>query len=145
MAPSSKCLTCGLCNFTPRLIINSNALNERLRSDYGGAAIAAAAEVKEMLSELSKDYQGYSSEIARLQLEIRLLSSQQQHLKEYESKLRSLVSPIRKLPNEIILIIFDLVSQNNRMREDPGSEDSPLWPDDEDGLTVKPALVLSSV
>ncbi|KAE9389791.1 hypothetical protein BT96DRAFT_1002891 [Gymnopus androsaceus JB14] len=117
MAPSSKCLTCGLCNFTPRLIITSDALNERLRSDYGGAAIAAAAE-----------------------LEIRLLSSQQQHLKEYESKLRSLVSPIRKLPNEIMLIIFDLVSQNNRMREDPGSEDSPLWPDDEDGLTVKPAL-----
>ncbi|KAE9406509.1 hypothetical protein BT96DRAFT_795163, partial [Gymnopus androsaceus JB14] len=59
-------------------------------------------------------YQDYESEITRLQLQIAALSSRQRRLKVYEARLQNLAAPIQKLPNEILMLIFDLVSQDNR-------------------------------
>lgn len=140
MASSSRCATCGFTNFTPRLNVDTVSMNDRLRSDYGVAGVI------EQLFLLDKDYQDYSSEIARLQLQIRLLSSRQRQLKEYELKLRSLTSPIRKLPNEVLVSIFDHLCKDNRMQERPDlNHDRFKWPNGEDGSTDMPALVISSV
>ncbi|KAE9389798.1 hypothetical protein BT96DRAFT_780396, partial [Gymnopus androsaceus JB14] len=85
------------------------------------------------------------SEIDRLQLQIEALSSRQRQLKKYEWNLRSLLAPVRKLPNEVLMSIFNLVSQDNMLREYPQLKDSLLCPGGGDGLKIMPALVLSSI
>ncbi|KAE9402716.1 hypothetical protein BT96DRAFT_1017454 [Gymnopus androsaceus JB14] len=143
MAPS-KCPTCGTSNrFTPRLDLQSDAIRGRLCSDYDPAA---CAQIEETISLLDTEYQDCASEIARLQLEIEALLSRQRQLKECESKIRCLLSTssIRNLPNEILMFIFNLVSQDNLLRENR-ERFSDLWSNDGHGLTAMPTLVLSSV
>ncbi|KAE9395421.1 hypothetical protein BT96DRAFT_145850 [Gymnopus androsaceus JB14] len=141
MSPYSKCPTCGASNFTPRLDVDSDAMEERL------ADPSACPEIEETLSLLEEDYENCASEIARLQLQIQILSSRQQKSKACKSKLQSLLSPcsIQKLPTEILMSIFDLVSHDNQMRESPNLNSSQLWANSEDGPAAMPALVVSSV
>ncbi|KAE9402693.1 hypothetical protein BT96DRAFT_1017439 [Gymnopus androsaceus JB14] len=139
----SKCPTCGTSNFTPRLDLQSDFIRRRIFSDYDPAA---CTEIEETISLLDAEHQDCASEIVRLQLQIEALSSRQRQLKECESKFRCLLSPspIQKLPNEVLMSVFDLVSQDNLLREER-KRFSDLWPDGEHGLTAMPALVLSSI
>ncbi|KAE9406568.1 hypothetical protein BT96DRAFT_915275 [Gymnopus androsaceus JB14] len=141
MSLGFKCPTCGSYNFTMRIDVDSDAMKEELCAEYDPVS---CGEVEEMLSLIDKDYQRCAYEISRLQLQVEALSSRQRQLKAYESKLRYLVAPIRKLPSEILILIFNHVSQHNYFREYPSLK-SYLWRDGEDGLNAMPALVLSSV
>lgn len=141
--PGSKCPTCGISTFTPRLDLESSAFQERLLSDYDPTA---RGEIEAMVSLVDEEYKDCATEIERLQLRLQLLSSRQQQLKLCGLKLRSLLSPfpIRKLPNEVLMYVFDYISQDNLFQQERGWG-SDLWPGDENGLTTMPALVLSSV
>ncbi|KAF9072199.1 hypothetical protein BDP27DRAFT_1361261 [Rhodocollybia butyracea] len=140
-APTSKCFACGSTSFVPRINVDIHNINKRLRSDFGAAA---SEGVDEIISSLEKDYEDYASEISRLQLHIRFLSSQQRRVNEYQSKLRSLTSPFRKIPRETLLSIFEQVSQDNVVREYTNTA-SVLYKNVKDDLTATPALTLSAV
>ncbi|KAE9406518.1 hypothetical protein BT96DRAFT_810642, partial [Gymnopus androsaceus JB14] len=79
-------------------------MKDNIRADYDPTT---RPEIDEILSLLDKDYQDYESEITRLQLQVAALSSRKRRLKVYEAKLRNLAAPIRKLPNEMLMLIFD--------------------------------------
>lgn len=134
--PGSKCSACGT-SFTPRIDLESDAIRERLLSDYDPGA---REEIQVTVSLIEEDYRNCAIEIERLQL-------RQQQLKLCGLKLRSHLSPfpIRKLPNEVLMYVFDYVSQDNLFLEKRNLCPSDLWPGDEKGLTTMPALVLSSV
>ena len=140
--PGSKCPTCGT-SFRPRLDLESDAFQKRFLSDYDPTA---RGEIEAMVSLVDEEYQDCATEIEHLQLRIRLLSSRQHQLKRCGLKLRSLLSPspIRKLPNEILMYVFNYVSQDNLFQQECGWS-SGLWPGDENGLTTMPALLLSSI
>ncbi|KAE9406565.1 hypothetical protein BT96DRAFT_1014795 [Gymnopus androsaceus JB14] len=143
MAPFSS--TTSNFSFTPRVDLESDALKKRLdSSEYDPTA---CAEIEEMLSLLGKDRQDCVSVLAHLQAQVEALSSHLRQVQECESKLRPLLSPtpILQLPNELLMFIFDDVSQDNLLREHPRLKKSPLWQDGEDGLATMPALALSSV
>ncbi|KAE9402741.1 hypothetical protein BT96DRAFT_1017473 [Gymnopus androsaceus JB14] len=135
---SSKCPTCGtsLSNFTALQIEECGTL---LHSQSGPLDSPGVAETISLIDNCA-------SEIDRLQLQVEAFSSRQRQLKEYQVKLRSLVAPVRKVPNEVLMSIFNLVSQDNLLWEEQGLSSSlDLWPAGEYGLTTMPALVLSSV
>lgn len=142
MDTDPKCPTCGTRNSIPRLDLESKALQEILRSDDNPPS---CEEIKATMSLVDEEFQGCTAEITRLQLRIQSLSSRQQQLKHCWSNLRFRLSPspIRKLSNEVLMFVFDYVSQDNLLREDREVR-SRLWSDD-DGLASMPALVLSSV
>lgn len=119
-------------------------MKQKLRSGYDPAACAV---IKKTISLLEEDYQDCSSKIALLQLQIEALLSRQRQLKLYETKLQSRLSPFptEKVPNEVLMLVFNFASQDNLLREHRGLKDSPLWPNGEDGLVAKPAMALSSV
>ncbi|KAE9406579.1 hypothetical protein BT96DRAFT_1014799 [Gymnopus androsaceus JB14] len=133
----SNCPTCGTSNFSPRLDLEAEVMKDRFRSEYDPTS---CAEIKETLSLLDKDYEGYTSEITRLELQIRSLSSRLQ------LQVEALLFRQGQLPNEIIMSIFNYVSRNNLLRERRHSKKHSLrWLNRGDGLTAIPALVLSSV
>lgn len=134
--PASKCSACGT-SFTPRIDLESDTIRERLLSDYDPGA---REEIEATISLVEEDYRNCATEIERLHL-------RQQQLKLCGLKLQSHLSPspIRKLPNEVLMYAFDYVSQDNLFLEKRALSFSDLWPGDEKGLTSMPALVLSSV
>ncbi|KAE9402740.1 hypothetical protein BT96DRAFT_1017472 [Gymnopus androsaceus JB14] len=135
---SSKCPTCGTSNFTARFDLECGTLNDLLHSQSSPLDSTGVAGTISLIDNCA-------SEIDRLQLQVEAFSSRLRQLKEYQFKLRSLVAPVRKLPNEVLMSIFNLVSQDNALREYPFLKNSPLCPDGEHGLITMPALVLSSV
>ncbi|KAF9072061.1 hypothetical protein BDP27DRAFT_1184608, partial [Rhodocollybia butyracea] len=76
-------------------------------------------EVEEMLKDVDKDLEEYETEISLLQSRILYIKSQQTRLKEHVIDLRSLNSPIRKVPNEILFRIFDYACNKNLLQEFP--------------------------
>lgn len=121
----SKCTTCG--SFKPRLNPDSETIQNILLANYDFSALA---EIQETISLLDEDYQERASEITRLQL-------QQEESKLCQLNLRSLLppSPTQKLPNEVLMYIFNYVSQDNLLQR-------PFRRSD---LVYRPAMVLSSV
>ncbi|KAE9384624.1 hypothetical protein BT96DRAFT_791463, partial [Gymnopus androsaceus JB14] len=65
--------------------------------------------------EVEKDLRDCESEIHRLRSRIIFLQNQHRRLEEYKASLRFLVSPIRKLPNETTLCIFDYACDMNEL------------------------------
>lgn len=107
-------------------------------SDYDPGA---REEIEATVSLIEEEYQDCASEIKRLQL-------RQQQLKLCGLKLQSHLSPspIRKLPNEVLMHVFDFVSQDNLFLGQPDlCYYSNLWPNYEESITPMPALVLSSI
>ncbi|KAE9402714.1 hypothetical protein BT96DRAFT_918015 [Gymnopus androsaceus JB14] len=94
------------------------------------------------------DLQDYEADLMRLQSQILFIEEQQARLKVHRARLRSLTSPVRKIPNEILASIFDSVCAltPNLFRELPWSESqekvlseliSPM-------ITYLPALSISA-
>ncbi|KAE9389786.1 hypothetical protein BT96DRAFT_1002887 [Gymnopus androsaceus JB14] len=109
-------------NFTLRLDLEFDGINDLLHSESGPLDSARVAETISLIGNSTVEGVPVLKQV------------------------QSLVAPVRKLPNEVLMSIFNLVSQENLLREDRESSfSSDLWPDGEHGLTIVPALVLSGV
>ncbi|KAF9063704.1 hypothetical protein BDP27DRAFT_1451142 [Rhodocollybia butyracea] len=140
---------CAQCARTPQIRINlspaeiSKIYND-LRSDFGPFVIPPerVEEVKQMVALADKDIEDHYSEIARLHDQIMIIEAQKEQLEAQRAKLRALVSPMRKLPNEILLRILHHVcdSVGNRLFDidEEAGIDSPPIP-------YLPSMVVSSV
>ncbi|THU92385.1 hypothetical protein K435DRAFT_587227, partial [Dendrothele bispora CBS 962.96] len=62
--------------------------------------------VKPLLSDAEKDLADYNTEIARSNTAISTLKYKRTLLERYLTNCRSLLSPIRRLPPEILTLIF---------------------------------------
>ncbi|KAF9072055.1 hypothetical protein BDP27DRAFT_439856 [Rhodocollybia butyracea] len=131
---------------TPRTNIDAAGLLQRFRSEYGTATVDTK-EVTEMLNAVDKDFEDYETEILLLQSRILYIKTQQTRLKEHAVDLRYLNSPIRKVPNEILLRIFDYACYRNLLQEFPWSEEFKFSPSTPvvDPLKHLPAMSISSV
>ncbi|KAJ4482921.1 hypothetical protein C8J55DRAFT_510999 [Lentinula edodes] len=98
-APSGS----GYNGFQPEFNLDFGNLYKKLRSDFGPAARLKASE----LADIEKEIEDCDAELLWLQSHITFLRNHRRHLGEYKQCLHSLMSPIRKLPNELTLRIFD--------------------------------------
>ncbi|KAF9069489.1 hypothetical protein BDP27DRAFT_1186687, partial [Rhodocollybia butyracea] len=60
-----------------------------------------------ILQNVQRDLQDYESEIHRLESRSLFLKAQMERLQQYTSQVRSLLSPVRRVPDEILQSIFD--------------------------------------
>ncbi|KAF9069398.1 hypothetical protein BDP27DRAFT_1402626 [Rhodocollybia butyracea] len=141
-------VTCFRCRHTTtsRTNIDTAGLSQRFRLEYGPGAVDTN-QVTEMLKDVDKDLEDYESETLLLQSRILYIETQQTRLKKHAVDLRSLNAPIRKVPNEILLRIFDYACDMNLLREFPWSKDFKFLPS---SRTVEPfrhlpAMSISSV
>ncbi|KAF9069396.1 hypothetical protein BDP27DRAFT_1421034 [Rhodocollybia butyracea] len=112
---------------TPRTNIDTAGLSQRFRLECGPGAVDTS-QVTEMLKDVDKDLEDYESEILLLQSRILYIETQQTRLKKHAVDLRFLNSPMRKVPNETLLRIFDYACDMNFLQEYPWSKDFKFLP-----------------
>ncbi|KAF9066742.1 hypothetical protein BDP27DRAFT_1329972 [Rhodocollybia butyracea] len=146
-APADRviCFRCSQ-STTPRTNIDTLELSQRFRSEYGPSSVDTK-EIAEMLKAIDKDLEDYDSEILLLQSRILYIKTQQTRLKKHAVDLRSLNSPIRRVPNEILLRIFDYACDTNLLQEFPWNKDFKFPPSTPivDPYEHLPAMSISSV
>ncbi|KAF9064914.1 hypothetical protein BDP27DRAFT_1425311 [Rhodocollybia butyracea] len=93
----------------PKLCEQANIINE-LCLEFGPFVVSRerAEELKRMLALADKDIEDHDSEVACLQKQLMLVQAKKQRLESQRDQLRSLLSPMRKLSNELLLHIFHL-------------------------------------
>ncbi|THV06940.1 hypothetical protein K435DRAFT_574269, partial [Dendrothele bispora CBS 962.96] len=64
------------------------------------------SEIKEMIRCAEDDLKAYRAEILRLKSKVMVLSTKSDLLEKHTTKIRSLLSPVRRLPNEVLGHIF---------------------------------------
>ncbi|KAE9399362.1 hypothetical protein BT96DRAFT_820689, partial [Gymnopus androsaceus JB14] len=89
-------------------------LRARWRSEHG-PAVHSEAETTAALADVDKDIEDCDAEVDRLQSQIIFIRNQRKRLEEYKTCLRFLRSPIRKIPNETLLRIFDFACDMNEI------------------------------
>ncbi|THU83260.1 hypothetical protein K435DRAFT_561145, partial [Dendrothele bispora CBS 962.96] len=62
--------------------------------------------VNQLLRDAESDFASYDAEIAQLEAAISVLRHKRKCLQDYVAKHRSLLAPIRRLPPEILSLIF---------------------------------------
>ncbi|KAF9072207.1 hypothetical protein BDP27DRAFT_1418359 [Rhodocollybia butyracea] len=89
-------------------------LDNKLWSEYGPFVVSPerAEELKEILALADNDIEMYASEVARIQEQLMVVQTKKERLETQRAKLRSLLSPMRKLSNEILLHIFKLATMH---------------------------------
>ncbi|KAE9406621.1 hypothetical protein BT96DRAFT_223414 [Gymnopus androsaceus JB14] len=115
---SSFCSRCKNPVFKPRINVNTAELYTKLRSEFG-TAVYRPQDVQEMLLLSDRDLENYESEIIRLKSQIFYVEAQKKRLQDYKVKLRSLMSPIRQLPNETLGRIFEFACNENLLQQYP--------------------------
>jgi hypothetical protein len=126
------CSSCGGNTFTPLVAVDSPGLHDRLRTEFGPASV----QPEEVASLLLEDYK---TEISRLTD----LIQEQEHLEQYATQLQSLLSPIRKVHDEILRHISDDCCEMNSFRIVDSYIRLPMHTSQ--SLRRKPAMVISSV
>ncbi|KAE9388657.1 hypothetical protein BT96DRAFT_980968 [Gymnopus androsaceus JB14] len=127
----------------PHAYADYSTILERLRWESGPASIPKPDEVTSVLLNVQRDLEEYEKEIHELPESGRsFLAEQQNRLGEIMLQAQSLLSPIRKIPDEILRRVFDDCYEKNHFEFDANKSKSGLAaPAAED----MPALVLSSV
>ncbi|THU82810.1 hypothetical protein K435DRAFT_690817, partial [Dendrothele bispora CBS 962.96] len=105
----TQCSKRGAPNFQPRVSINSDKIQQQLRS----LGFADRASVNELLNDAKKDFDDYDAEIARLEVAISVLKHKRRRLESHVAKYRSLLSPIRRLSPEVLGLVFLLHCQES--------------------------------
>ncbi|KAF9066391.1 hypothetical protein BDP27DRAFT_1423912 [Rhodocollybia butyracea] len=111
-----------------------SALENNLRFEFGPSVVTPqqGKELRMMLDLADKDIEGYMSEVARLEVR--------------RAKILALLSPMRKLPNETLLHIFELVCAKNLLRCHPWLPDEKTTPTKVTAvITFLPTMAISSV
>ncbi|THV01388.1 hypothetical protein K435DRAFT_655326, partial [Dendrothele bispora CBS 962.96] len=83
-------------------------LDNRLRSP-NACSTSDNAQVTELIDRAGTELTAYQTEIASLRSRIALLTRKHDMMKSHIEKARSLLAPVRKLPNEILVEIFMLL------------------------------------
>ncbi|GAV99726.1 hypothetical protein LENED_001204 [Lentinula edodes] len=102
-----------------RTIVDFPKVRERLRLEHGPAAQSPELLATQLHNveadqiDCDAEVHRLQSEIHHLQSHIAFLQNQQHHLADYKVCLHSLKSPIRRLPSEIMLLIFDFACDMN--------------------------------
>jgi hypothetical protein len=86
----------------------SQELKNILHTESGPASVQPE-EVASILQNIQRDLKDYEVEIYWLEQ----LRQEKEQLEEYATLLQSLLSPLRKVPDEILLEIFDLCCDTN--------------------------------
>ncbi|THU81797.1 hypothetical protein K435DRAFT_692804, partial [Dendrothele bispora CBS 962.96] len=97
------CSKCGSPSFHPRISIQTDEVLQQLRSSVG---FQDQAVVKPLLRDAEKDLLDYDTEIAQLEMAISVVKHKRTRLERYIANCRSLLSPIRRLPPEILTLVF---------------------------------------
>ncbi|KAE9389895.1 hypothetical protein BT96DRAFT_926270 [Gymnopus androsaceus JB14] len=127
----SLCSNCSKSLFTTRIPDNPSLIHEKLRWESGPASIPNPEEVLPIL-------QSAQQELEDCEMQIKILESRRQSLRNYTDQLQALLSPFRKVPDEILRRIFDDCCHMNLLGHfGPAKTRS--------AITDLPALVLSSV
>ncbi|KAE9410689.1 hypothetical protein BT96DRAFT_846380 [Gymnopus androsaceus JB14] len=102
------CPTCKQSNTTvPRVSESAVASMRQYLDSNKTVSPQQASEVAQLLKDTEKDIEDYSAEIARLETKIRSICNEVDFLQHYvEPWGRSILSPIRKLPLEVLHLIF---------------------------------------
>ncbi|KAJ3994444.1 hypothetical protein F5050DRAFT_515951 [Lentinula boryana] len=120
----------GYNGFQPQFDLNFADLYNNLRSEYGPTA-QSKVKMTNDIAQIETEIEDCEAEIHWLQSHITFLHNHSRHLDEYKTCLYSLMSPIRKLPNELTLRIFDYACGLNNLTSGQ--------------LKTMPALAISSV
>ncbi|KAJ3887785.1 hypothetical protein GG344DRAFT_16330, partial [Lentinula edodes] len=88
----------------------------------------------------AKDAAGYDVEASRLKSQLMYIEAQKKNLQDYTRKIRFLLSPIRRIPNEILIRIFEFACDTNWFTQKPS-----LYPQLDDQKSQLPALTVSAV
>ncbi|KAJ3898492.1 hypothetical protein F5879DRAFT_980309 [Lentinula edodes] len=100
--------------FQPRSRIGTQSLQEHLRSPCG-LSEKGLSEITQLVKVAEDDLDGYHAEILRLEARIVYLKSEHDRLVDHKSTLSSLLSPIHRLPNEIMIRIFTFSCDQNTL------------------------------
>ncbi|KAF9065197.1 hypothetical protein BDP27DRAFT_1332263 [Rhodocollybia butyracea] len=123
------CSACGGNTFIPRVV------GEKIQTE-SDPPFAQPDEVASILENIERDLENYEAEICRIRKE-------KGRLEHYAAQLRSLSSPFRKIPNEILRQILDDCCDMNSFRAVDLKRRLPTQT--AHALTSKPAMVVSSV
>ncbi|THV04323.1 hypothetical protein K435DRAFT_649450, partial [Dendrothele bispora CBS 962.96] len=101
------CPKCDSPIFHPRVLVDPDDLKifQRLR-DPAQATEEETFRVNQIIHDAERDFASYDAAIAQLEAAISVLKHKRQCLQDYVAKRRSLLSPIRRLPPEILSLIF---------------------------------------
>ncbi|KAF9019824.1 hypothetical protein BDP27DRAFT_1469497 [Rhodocollybia butyracea] len=142
------CSSYGGNTFAPRVVPDLPGLHNKLRTESGPASVQPD-EVASLLQNIQQDLEDYEAQIYPLER----LRQEKEHLERYATQLQFLLSPFRKVPDEILRRIFDDCCDTNSFqvfdcdRCDSNSSDSVDLEHSipTSALTSKPAMVVSSV
>ncbi|THV06945.1 hypothetical protein K435DRAFT_644376, partial [Dendrothele bispora CBS 962.96] len=87
-------------------------IQNRLRTDFNPSA-SQLSDIKEMIRCAEDDLKAYRAEILRLESKIVLLSTKSDLLEKHTEKIRSLLSPVRRIPNEVLGNIFSYCCESH--------------------------------
>ncbi|THU82284.1 hypothetical protein K435DRAFT_934072, partial [Dendrothele bispora CBS 962.96] len=110
MSFSSSTVLCGRCQAT--LVVDGPSLppvpQERLRN-HDIPSVTETSRITALLDQIEPDIARYESEIARLEDTLATLRARRDELKRYQGEYKTLLSPIRRMPKNILLEIFSIV------------------------------------
>ncbi|THV04354.1 hypothetical protein K435DRAFT_202202 [Dendrothele bispora CBS 962.96] len=106
-------ITCPQCDssiFHPRVMVDPDAddsakITQRLR-DPAQVTEEETVRANQILHDAESDFASYEAEIAQLEATISVLKHKRKCLQDYVAKHRSLLAPIRRLPPEVLSLIF---------------------------------------
>ncbi|KAF5371411.1 hypothetical protein D9757_010002 [Collybiopsis confluens] len=133
-----RCTQCGENILRPRVSLDFSSLNDRLRSQSGPLSVQPD-EVTTILKNIELDEEDCEAEINRLETRALLLATQKERLREYANRVQALISPIRKLPDELLRKIFDLSCGMNHFVVDD------IAPKNAFSFGSAPSMAISSV
>ncbi|THV06939.1 hypothetical protein K435DRAFT_644221, partial [Dendrothele bispora CBS 962.96] len=100
-------MVCQDCSASSRLYTyNLPDIQNRLRTDFNPSDASQLSEIKEMIRCAEDDLKAYRAEILRLESKVMVLSTKSDMLKKHTEKIRSLLSPVHRVPNEVLGHIF---------------------------------------
>lgn len=113
---SSLIMHCGNCkrdSFQPRVAISS--AQDLLRLHHGhGTFDLDSSKIQQILTDGEKDLADYATEISFLRSKILFIETKMENLRNHLEGYRSLVAPIRKVPDDILRLVFAYLC-NKRM------------------------------
>jgi len=105
-------MACQSCSASERLCTYPIPdIQNRLRTEFSPTA-AQLSEIKEIIRSGEEDLGAYQTEINRLKSKIVLLTTKSDLLRKHVQKTRFLLSPIRRLPMEVLGHIFSYCCNN---------------------------------
>ncbi|KAF9060843.1 hypothetical protein BDP27DRAFT_1429606 [Rhodocollybia butyracea] len=126
-----------------------SSLYNDLRFEFGPYVVTPerASGLRPILALADKDIKEHELEVARITKHLRIIQKETKRLKTQRAALLSLLSPMRRLPNETLLRIFEHACDINLLQCYPwmSSDNRPPTDLTSPAITYLPAMAISSV